>query len=197
MSRISHGLREIRELRRKPLVKTTIERVEPEEKKTEVQKPKAEVSSSSKKPKNSLLYDFEIDRSGMSDSDYEMAKKLQTIFKDPKYKAPKDKDSLLKEIGLKSSDFDMINSELRNCEQTKTKVQASEHDYAQLEKLERLLREDPSIFDTYSKWLESVEKAMGKSIGDPSSLTEEDLKNIPPAPEKLQELARFMMSGKQ
>ena len=133
----------------------------------------------------------------MSDSDYVTAKKLQSIFKDPNYKAPKDKNSLLKEIGLTSKDMDMIDSELKKYEQTKTKVKASEQDYAQLEKLERILREDSSIFDTYNKWFESVEKALGKSIGDPSTLTEEDIKNIPPAPEKLQELARFMMSGKQ
>ena len=197
MSRINHGLREIRELRRKPLVKTVIEKVEREEKKPEVQKPEVDTNSSPEQPKSSLLYDFEIDRSGMSDSDYAMAKKLQSIFKDPKYKGPKDKDSLLQEIGLTSSDMDLINSEMKKLEQTNTIVKASEHDYAQMERLERLLREDSSIFDTYNKWLESVEKALGKSIGDPSSLTEEDMKNIPPAPAKLQELVHFMMPGKQ
>ena len=197
MSRINHGLQEMRELRRKPLVKTVIEKVEREEKKPEEKKPEIDTSSSPEQPRNSLLYDFKIDRSGMSDSDYAMAKKLQSIFKDPKYKAPKDKDSLLKEMGLTSSDMDLINSEMKKIDQTKTTAKASAHDYAQLEKLERLLREDTSIFDTYNKWLESVEKALGKSIGDPSSLTEEDMKNIPPAPAKLQELARFMMSGKQ
>ena len=42
-----------------------------------------------------------------------------------------------------------------------------------------------------------VEKAIGKSIADPSKLTEEDFKKVPPVPQKLQEVVQFMMSGKQ
>lgn len=194
VNRIHEGLREIRELRRKPLVKTTIQKEIKQESKPIVEKPAKKEPSSSEKPKESLLYDFEIDRAGMSDSDYKLAKQLQAALRDSNNGLPKDAQSLFKEIGITSKDFDRIGEEVKRFEQEKTKAPTSNHNYSQLAKLERLLSQDPSLFDTYNAWIADVEKAIGKDVGNPSILTEEDMKKIPPAPEKLQELARFMMS---
>ena len=130
----------------------------------------------------------------MSDSDYKLAKQLQAALQDPNNGLPKNTQSLFKEIGITSKDFDQIGEEVKRFEKEKTKTPNPNHNYSQLAKLERLLSQDPSLFDTYNAWIADVEKAIGKDVGNPSLLTEEDMKKIPPAPEKLQELARFMMS---
>lgn len=194
VNRIHEGLREIRELRRKPLVKTTIEKETKQEPEPIVEKPVKKEPSSAEKPKESLLYNFEIDRTNMSDSDYKLAKQLQAALQDPNNGLPKNTQSLFKEIGITSKDFDQIGEEVKRFEKEKTKTPNPNHNYSQLAKLERLLSQDPSLFDTYNAWIADVEKAIGKDVGNPSLLTEEDMKKIPPAPEKLQELARFMMS---
>ena len=102
----------------------------------------------------------------------------------------------MKDIGLTEEEKNLIVSEMRSMPKDETLHVDTTHQ-GEYDRLEELMRDDSSIMSTLAAWTKEVEKAIGKSIADPSKLTEEDFKKVPPVPQKLQEVVQFMMSGKQ
>ena len=45
------------------------------------------------------------------------------------------------------------------------------------------------------KWINEVEQKLGKDLVNFTSLTQEDIKKIPPPPEKLQEVVKYLFSS--
>lgn len=195
------GLRELRASRRIPIVQykdennTSIPKprertvtVEEEQPKKEKVAPKDNISS--------LMFDFNIKQDNLSDTEFESVKHLYEELKDPKRTNVRSIPTLMKDIGLTEEEKNLIVSEMRSMPQDQPLHVDTTH-REEYQRLEDLLRDDASIMPTLDAWTKDVEKAIGKSISDPSKLTEEDFKKVPPAPQKLQDVIKFMMTGKQ
>mgnify|MGYP004727795149 FL=1 len=117
------------------------------------------------------------------------------MLSDPKATKIRDVNSLMKEIGLTKEEQQLIESEMRDWEKSPQTVKATHDDYVIIERLERLIKEDPSLNDTYDAWWKSVEAAIGK-VNSRSQLTSEQWKKIPPPPPKLEEMIKYIMPKK-
>lgn len=159
----------------------------------EEEQPKKETS---KQNLSSLMFDFDIKQDNLSDAEFESVKRLYDALKDPKRSKARSIPELMKDIGLTEEEKNLIVSEMRSMPKDETLHVDTTHQ-GEYDRLEELMRDDSSIMSTLATWTKEVEKAIGKSIADPSKLTEEDFKKVPPVPQKLQEVVQFMMSGKQ
>ena len=159
----------------------------------EEEQPKKEAS---KQNLSSLMFDFDIKQDNLSDAEFESVKRLYDALKDPKRSKARSIPELMKDIGLTEEEKNLIVSEMRSMPKDETLHVDTTHQ-GEYDRLEELMRDDSSIMSTLAAWTKEVEKAIGKSIADPSKLTEEDFKKVPPVPQKLQEVVQFMMSGKQ
>ena len=159
----------------------------------EEEQPKKETS---KQNLSSLMFDFDIKQDNLSDTEFESVKRLYDALKDPKRSKARSIPELMKDIGLTEEEKNLIVSEMRSMPKDETLHVDTTHQ-GEYDRLEELMRDDSSIMSTLAAWTKEVEKAIGKSIADPSKLTEEDFKKVPPVPQKLQEVVQFMMSGKQ
>ena len=99
-------------------------------------------------------------------------------------------------MGLTASDRQFIESELRDIE-SKPLPSPKNVDMTPFERLEKIMREDEGIYASFEQWMKEVEKVVGEKVNNPTSLTEEEIKNLPPAPVKVQEAMRYMLSGKK
>lgn len=99
-------------------------------------------------------------------------------------------------MGLTASDRRFIESELRDIE-SKPLPSVQNVDTAPFERLEKIMLEDEGIYDSFEQWMKEVEKVVGDKVNNPTSLTEEEIKSLPPAPLKLQEAMRYMLSGEK
>ena len=203
MKWIDDGLREVRDFRRKPLSKR-IQRVEDNVSPKEALKeatPQADQrstqqatgNSAEKKPSgNSLLYDIQINKEDFTDEQYDYIKTLQKALSDPKSMKFRDVDSLVKAIGLTPEERQLMESEVRTMEKAPQTAKGSKENYVMVERLERLMKEDPSLVSVYDAWWKSVEQAVGK-VNSRSELTPEQWKKIPPPPPKLEAMIEYIM----
>ena len=193
------GLRGLRSSRRIPVIQYNYEDEvklpKPRERSVAVEEeqPKKETS---KQNLSSLMFDFDINQDNLSDAEFESVKRLYDALKDPKRSKARSIPELMKDIGLTEEEKNLIVSEMRSMPKDETLHVDTTHQ-GEYDRLEELMRDDSSIMSTLAAWTKEVEKAIGKSIADPSKLTEEDFKKVPPVPQKLQEVVQFMMSGKQ
>lgn len=200
---IDNDLREIRDYRRKPLshrIQKCEEKPSPIEEavsktKQQAAQQKTEKPEEKKQPKDSLLYDTSIAKDNLTDEQYNYIQNLQKVLSDPKATKIRDVNSLMKEIGLTKEEQQLIESEMRDWEKSPQTVKATHDDYVIIERLERLIKEDPSLNDTYDAWWKSVEAAIGK-VNSRSQLTSEQWKKIPPPPPKLEEMIKYIMPKK-
>ena len=147
------------------------------------------------KKSNSILNGIEINRDDFSERDFQH---LQSI----KEKAPSLKESkkmninsLMDDMKLSASDRTFIVNEMNAINNNKNNSNKSSTIDDPFSRLERVLSQDSSIMVLLDQWTKEVESTLGKSIVDPTSLSEEELKKIQPAPEKLQEVIKFMFFG--
>lgn len=193
------GLRGLRSSRRIPVIQYNdedeVKLPKPRERSVAVEEeqPKKETS---KQNFSSLMFDFDIKQDNLSDAEFESVKRLYDALKDPKRSKARSIPELMKDIGLTEEEKNLIVSEMRSMPKDETLHVDTTHQ-GEYDRLEELMRDDSSIMSTLATWTKEVEKAIGKSIADPSKLTEEDFKKVPPVPQKLQEVVQFMMSGKQ
>lgn len=193
------GLRGLRSSRRIPVIQYNdedeVKLPKPRERSVAVEEeqPKKETS---KQILSSLMFDFDIKQDNLSDAEFESVKRLYDALKDPKRSKARSIPELMKDIGLTEEEKNLIVSEMRSMPKDETLHVDTTHQ-GEYDRLEELMRDDSSIMSTLAAWTKEVEKAIGKSIADPSKLTEEDFKKVPPVPQKLQEVVQFMMSGKQ
>lgn len=193
------GLRGLRSSRRIPVIQYNdedeVKLPKPRERSVAVkeEQPKKETS---KQNLSSLMFDFDIKQDNLSDAEFESVKRLYDALKDPKRSKARSIPELMKDIGLTEEEKNLIVSEMRSMPKDETLHVDTTHQ-GEYDRLEELMRDDSSIMSTLAAWTKEVEKAIGKSIADPSKLTEEDFKKVPPVPQKLQEVVQFMMSGKQ
>ena len=193
------GLRGLRSSRRIPVIQYNdedeVKLPKPRERSVAVEEeqPKKETS---KQNLSSLMFDFDIKQDNLSDAEFESVKRLYDALKDPKRSKARSIPELMKDICLKEEEKNLIVSEMRSMPKDETLHVDTTHQ-GEYDRLEELMRDDSSIMSTLAAWTKEVEKAIGKSIADPSKLTEEDFKKVPPVPQKLQEVVQFMMSGKQ
>ena len=197
MDRITKGLREFRDLRRKPLNM----RIVKDEEKVETPiieepRPKEEPKPTSEKKKESLLYDMKIDRKGLSEADYQYVTNLQKVLSDPANIKARDTKELYKEIGLTEDDQKFMIEELKKAKTAPPPKGSTPDERAKLSRLERMLTNDSSILDSYNSWLKEVEKVLWSKVDHPESLTEEEIALIPPVPDKLREMIQYMTSNK-
>lgn len=204
MKWIDNGLREMRDFRRKPLshrIEPCEEKASPREKPTSQKEVKPATQQQAKKPEQKksseklLLYDTPIDRGNLTDEQYDYIQNLRKALSDPKAIKHRDVNALIKEIGLTKEEQQLIESEMRTLEKSPPTVEGSHDDYVVIERLERLIRDDPTLGDTYDAWWKSVEQAVGK-VNSRSQLTPEQWKKIPPPPPKLEEMIRYIMPKK-
>ena len=197
MDRITKGLREFRDLRRKPLnMRIVKDEKNVETPKQEEPRPKEEPKPNPEKKKESLLYDMKIDRKGLSEADYQYVTNLQKVLSDPSNVKVRDTKELYKEIGLTEDDQKFMIEELKKAKGAPPPKESTPDERAKLSRLERLLSNDSSILDSYDSWLKEVEKVLGPKVDHPESLTEEEITKIPPVPEKLREMIQYMTSDK-
>ena len=193
------GLRGLRSSRRIPVIQYNdedeVKLPKPRERSVAVEEeqPKKETS---KQNLSSLMFDFDIKQDNLSDAEFESVKRLYDALKDPKRSKARSIPELMKDIGLTEEEKNLIVSEMRSMPKDETLHVDTTHQ-GEYDRVEELMRDDAIIMSTLATWTKEVEKAIGKSIADPSKLTEEDFKKVPPVPQKLQEVVQFMMSGKQ
>ena len=99
-------------------------------------------------------------------------------------------------MNLTASDRQFIDSEIKRLASEPLHPRKSV-DAAPFERLEKLMSEDESIYTSLEQWMKEVEKVVGSKVNNPSSLSEDEIRNLPPAPQKLQEVIQFMLSGKK
>ena len=158
-----------------------------------VQHPK---SSKPNRTRASLLYDLPISREGFTDEEFESVQQLRDAVADPANLKSKSPQDLFKSMGLTTSDRQFIESELRAIE-SKPLPSLKNVDTTPFERLEKIMLEDDGIYDSFEQWMKEVESVVGDKVNNPTSLTEEEIKNLPPAPRKLQEAMQYMLSGKK
>lgn len=206
MKWIDNGLRDMRDFRRRPLphrIQQYETKLTPLEEAVSRKKEEQAIQQAKEKPekkkpsKDSLLYDTPVDKANLTDKQYAYIQNLRSALSDPKVTKIRDVDSLIKEIGLTKEEQELIESEMRILEKSPQNVnsKASRDDYVMIERLERLIQEDPSLNDTYDAWWKSVEQAVGK-VNSRSQLTPEQWQKIPPPPPKLQEMIKYIMPKK-
>lgn len=144
----------------------------------------------------SLLYDFPLTHEGFTDAEFESIQRLHDAVADPANLKSKSPQDLFKSMGLTASDRRFIESELRDIE-SKPLPSVQNVDTAPFERLEKIMLEDEGIYDSFEQWMKEVEKVVGDKVNNPTSLTEEEIKSLPPAPLKLQEAMRYMLSGEK
>ena len=193
------GLRGLRSSRRIPVIQYNdedeVKLPKPRERSVAVEEEQPN-KETSKQNLSSLMFDFDIKQDNLSDAEFESVKRLYDALKDPKRSKARSIPELMKDIGLTEEEKNLIVSEMRSMPKDETLHVDTTHQ-GEYDRLEELMRDDSSIMSTLAAWTKEVEKAIGKSIADPSKLTEEDFKKVPPVPQKLQEVVQFMMSGKQ
>lgn len=196
MNRITKGLRELRDLRRKPLnVRVVKDEEKTETPKQEETRPKEKPKPSSKK-KESLLYDMTIDRKGLSEADYQQALNMQKVMSDPANVKVRDTKELYKEMGLTEEDQKFMVEELKKAKTAPPPKEPTPEERRKFSRLERMLSNDSSILDSYDSWLKETERVLGSKADHPESLTEDDIAKIPPVPEKLREMLQYITSNK-
>lgn len=197
MDRIDRGLREYRELRRKPLIVDIVADKQEQKIPEPVEsKPKEEPKPKPEKKKDSLLYDMKIDREGLSEDDYQYLTRLQKVLSDPSVVKVRDVNTLYKEIGFTEEDQKFIMEEMEKAKTAPPAKEMTPEQRAKISRMERFFYNDSSIQESYNSWLKEVEKVLGPKADHPESLTEEERKQIPRAPEKLREAFRYIMSEK-
>ena len=160
------------------------------------QPPQHPKSSKPTRKRASLLYDLPISREGFTDEEFESIQQLRDAVADPANLKSKSPQDLFKSMGLTASDRQFIESELRDIE-SKPLPSPKNVDTTPFERLEKIMREDEGIYASFEQWMKEVEKVVGEKVNNPTSLTEEEIKNLPPAPVKVQEAMRYLLSGKK
>lgn len=180
--RIEQGIRELHTPRRKLASAIRYEPVSEEPVKSP---PPVEEKPQQPTKQPSILNGVTIDKQGLSEQEYQ---KLETI----KESTPSVNDlrkmnvnSLMEETKLTNEDRKFIVEEMNQSKQKDDPFH----------RLERILTQDDSIIPLLDKWTSDVEAALGKKVNNPTELTQEEIKKIPPIPEKLQDVMKFMFSG--
>lgn len=153
-------------------------------------------SSKSHKPKESLLYDFPLPHDGFTAEEYESLEQLRDAVADPANVKTRNPQELFRSMNLTASDRQFIDSEIKRLASEPLHPRKNV-DAAPFERLEKLMSEDESIYTSLEQWMKEVEKVVGSKVNNPSSLSEDEIRNLPPAPQKLQEVVQFMLSGKK
>lgn len=146
--------------------------------------------------KPSLMFDFKINQDNLSDAEFEQVKRLREAMSDPKRARSTNITSLMNDIGLTEEEKRIMVKEMQSIPKDKP-VHLDSAYQEEFRRLEQVMRDDGGVFPLMEKWTKDVERALGKSISDPTQLTEEDFKKIPPVPQKLLDVVKYMMSGKQ
>lgn len=178
------GIRKLKQSRRIPY---SSRRFEPEPQEEVQSVPiKNEPPPNPSQQSKSVLKDVQIDPSGLSEQDIQR-------FNMMKENAPSSSDlkkmnmnTLMKDMGLSKSDQEFLMNNIN---------QPNPSD--PLSRLERILSQDSSIMPLLENWQKEVEQALGKGVDNPLSLTKEDITRIPPAPEKLQNVIKYMFSNEK
>lgn len=153
-------------------------------------------SSKPTRKRESLLYDIPISHEGFTDAQYESVQRLRDVVADPANLKSKSPQDLFKSMGLTASDRQFIESELREIE-SKPLPSLQNVDTTPFERLEKIMLEDEEIYDSFEQWMKKVEEVVGDKVNNPTLLTEEEIKNLPPAPLKVREAMQYMLSGKK
>ena len=188
--RIEKGIRDLQTPRRKINFSNRAHTLQtPESKETDNNKA---TSTQQTKKNDSILSNVVIDRDGLSESDYQQLLSIKENAPSVKNSKKMDINSLMEDMKLTASDRTFIMNEMNNINNQNNSNATNNATNDPFSRLERILSQDSSIMDLLDQWTKQVESTLGKSITDPTLLSEEELKKIPPAPEKLQEVIKFM-----
>lgn len=193
------GLRDLRSSRRVPMPQSVEFHSEEESMPNKQEVPEKEEAPKPEEaapPKPSLMFDFKINQDNLSDAEFEQVKRLREAMSDPKRARSTNITSLMNDIGLTEEEKRIMVKEMQSIPKDKP-VHVDNTYQEEFRRLEQVMRDDDGVFPLMEKWTKDVEKALGKSVSDPTQLTEEDFKKIPPVPQKLLDVVKYMMSGKQ
>lgn len=188
---IEKGLHALNRSHRKPMPTIQMESAPVVQPDTLKEMPKeVRKGDSSQRPNNqrrSVLEGVNIPRENLTEAEYQQLKTIQQNAPTSEELKRINPQEMLKEMQLSKDDLSFMAREL-NAAQSPTRDDP-------FSRLERLITKDDSIMKLLDQWMMDVEKAVGKSVNNPLALSEEELKKIPPAPEKLQDVVKYMFSS--